>query len=1135
MLALGAFVLVTVGALLGILLMTEAGARFTIERLARFSDGALSIGSVAGRFSDEVVLDGIEFSGAGVALAVDRINVRIVPTNLLSGRLVVDRIDTGVIRYRRDGAPPPGSGDAASVSLPLPIEIQRASIEGLLIEDGDRSTEIERVILSVRGAGKSVRIQRFETRWQGYFLSAQGGLDWADGLNPDLIVSWSGMLREEPLQGSADISGRLPAISVEAELIAPRSVTVSGDLDLAAAPGFDLLVQAEDLPEAAVRGRFEPATQTLDFALQSVIGDAELVGDVSLVLASASEVTLNRFDIDWLDNRLGLAGRIDLSDAPTADLELVADLAAPEAVLTLLRDELGFDLGLEARDIRLDGSVRAALSITGSPAAPSIDGTISVDGARFADLPLAVMAVFDTGGPVPSIQEIGIEQFDLMLGSSRATLSGAIGAGIFDSSGVGEAALNLAADIVVADLAELGRVVGRFGFGASLVDTIDGSASARLSVGGTIAAPELDAALLIAPLEYGSTEIAQTTLAVQAGLYEGANARLSVQSGTAAWGIDADLAGRIEAGGWSGLLSAAALDLKVYGDWQLEAAAPMRIDAATVALDDACLVGIGGRVCIGWNRAAGTNRVDVASDAFDLAMLNMMLPEGALVEGKVGFEAFIDAAAPELTGSLEAAGRDLVIDVGVSEEDRTVTRLSSVTIATDLRGGALSLDAALESATGGSARLAMTAADLRDQDAAVTGRIDIAWPDLAAASLLSPEIGAVNGRLDISVDVGGSVANPEVSGRAALSSGRIEVPEWGVLIEDIDARAISVDGDTLDFSGAGFIDGKRLDLSGVTELDPDASWPTYLRLSGQDLPVARRSDLTVFASPDFDIEILLPRINVSGSVLIPEADIAVSALPEQAVRVSPDSVVHGFEAAEPARPLEVRADVVVALGDAVRYSGAGLNADLSGELRLAYQSGVSPVASGTLRLGGSYEAYGQSLSLERGELLFAGPLENPAIDVRAVREIGSTTVGIRLTGPLIAPATSIFSEPAMSEADALSYLMLGRPLSASNDAEAATLESTALALGLQQALPAVQRVGESLGLDELSIAANDLDAGALMAGKYLSPNLYLSYSYGLFNRLGGFLLRYEISDRLSLETRSGNEKSMDLLYSIEKE
>jgi translocation and assembly module TamB len=286
----------------------------------------------------------------------------------------------------------------------------------------------------------------------------------------------------------------------------------------------------------------------------------------------------------------------------------------------------------------------------------------------------------------------------------------------------------------------------------------------------------------------------------------------------------------------------------------------------------------------------------------------------------------------------------------------------------------------------------------------------------------------------------------------------------------------------------------------------------------------------------------LPRIDVTGTVFVPEAEISVEALPAQAVRASPDAVIHGQTAVEPDRPLAVTADLTLTLGDAVRYQGANLTTDLSGALRLEYASGRSPEASGNIRMEGSYDAYGQSLTLDRGELLFAGPLDNPALDVLAVRRIGArpgvqaeTIVGIRLSGTLLSPITSVYSEPAMSEANALSYLMFGRPLSASDGTETATLESTALALGLQQALPAFQRVGESMGLDELTIATTDLDAGSLMAGKYLSPKVYMSYTYGLFNRLGGFLLRYQFNDRLSLETRSGDEKSMDLLYSVEKD
>jgi autotransporter translocation and assembly factor TamB len=55
-----------------------------------------------------------------------------------------------------------------------------------------------------------------------------------------------------------------------------------------------------------------------------------------------------------------------------------------------------------------------------------------------------------------------------------------------------------------------------------------------------------------------------------------------------------------------------------------------------------------------------------------------------------------------------------------------------------------------------------------------------------------------------------------------------------------------------------------------------------------------------------------------------------------------------------------------------------------------------------------------------------------------------------------------------------------------------------------------------------------------MAGKYLGPNVYVRYSYSLFNRIGGLLLRFRFNDRFSIETRSGDQDSIDLLYTVEK-
>jgi translocation and assembly module TamB len=342
-------------------------------------------------------------------------------------------------------------------------------------------------------------------------------------------------------------------------------------------------------------------------------------------------------------------------------------------------------------------------------------------------------------------------------------------------------------------------------------------------------------------------------------------------------------------------------------------------------------------------------------------------------------------------------------------------------------------------------------------------------------------------------------------------------------------------GARLEFRGTGLVEGSPLRLTGQTELDAVRNWPTELRLTGERVELIQLADAQVFVSPDLVAEIALPEIRVRGSVRVPAAEITLDELPEQAVRPSPDTIVHGSEQIAAERAVAISADIVVSLGDAVHYAGSGLNADLSGGLRLQYRSDAVANATGALGIAGTYETYGQSLELERGELLFAGPLDNPTLDVRAVRHIGETTVGVELSGPVQAPQTQIVSTPAMSEADALSSLLYGRPLSGSGEGDTATLRSAAVSMGLRLALPVVQRIGDSLGFDEFAIESNVLDDGALMAGKYLSPKLYVRYSYGLFNRIGGLLVRFDINNRLSLETRSGGQKSMDLLYKVEKD
>jgi translocation and assembly module TamB len=123
----------------------------------------------------------------------------------------------------------------------------------------------------------------------------------------------------------------------------------------------------------------------------------------------------------------------------------------------------------------------------------------------------------------------------------------------------------------------------------------------------------------------------------------------------------------------------------------------------------------------------------------------------------------------------------------------------------------------------------------------------------------------------------------------------------------------------------------------------------------------------------------------------------------------------------------------------------------------------------------------------------------------------------------------------MSEADALSYLVIGRPLAQASDTEGDQLSTTAVSLGIRQAARITQEIGRSIGLDELTIIGGGGDATALVAGKQVNSRLYARYAYGVFSRLGMILIRYKLTENLSLEAGAGEAQSIDILYSIDKE
>ena len=200
-----------------------------------------------------------------------------------------------------------------------------------------------------------------------------------------------------------------------------------------------------------------------------------------------------------------------------------------------------------------------------------------------------------------------------------------------------------------------------------------------------------------------------------------------------------------------------------------------------------------------------------------------------------------------------------------------------------------------------------------------------------------------------------------------------------------------------------------------------------------------------------------------------------------------------------------------------------------------------PKLYGTLTsAGGQYRAYGQRLDIEDGVLRFGGPIDNPTLDVLAVRPNLSQRVGVQITGTALLPRVRLYAEPELPDAEKLSWLVLGRS-SASGGAEAALLQQAALALiGSRNGNRDGSMTGmlaNSLGLDELSLRApsgsgDTANPGAITLGKRFSSNFYAAYERSLSGTLGTLYLFYELSQRFTVRAQSGEQTAIDLIFTV---
>ncbi len=415
----------------------------------------------------------------------------------------------------------------------------------------------------------------------------------------------------------------------------------------------------------------------------------------------------------------------------------------------------------------------------------------------------------------------------------------------------------------------------------------------------------------------------------------------------------------------------------------------------------------------------------------------------------------------------------------------------------------------------------------------LTGRMSANVSDLSRAPLHFREFTRMEGTLRINAELAGTRSTPTLSGRVELEDAAADLTDLGVLLEDIVLVADA------DLSGVA-LDATARSGEGEFKLDGRLEWQAkgavgQLRLTGEGANAVNLPEARVRVSPDLRITLEPESLKIDGNIDIPYARIQPLTI-ASARYPSADTVIVGEAATEAAAPRELAFDVAVTVGNDVRFDGFGLAARLGGNLRIRNRQGVT-IGNGELNVRqGSYTIGTAKLDIQSGALLFAGgPVNNPGLSVRGVRQMQTVTVGVNVGGTLRQPEISLFSDPPMRQSDIISYLAFAKPASTLTPEEGESVDRTGGALAVAGAGIAAADISSRIGVDEISIRSEGQeDDSQLVLGKYVTPRIYVSYGFGLFEPINTLRLRLNITNRLLLLTESGLEDSADILYTWDR-
>jgi translocation and assembly module TamB len=230
-------------------------------------------------------------------------------------------------------------------------------------------------------------------------------------------------------------------------------------------------------------------------------------------------------------------------------------------------------------------------------------------------------------------------------------------------------------------------------------------------------------------------------------------------------------------------------------------------------------------------------------------------------------------------------------------------------------------------------------------------------------------------------------------------------------------------------------------------------------------------------------------------------------------------------------------DVELDFGEHLTFVGQGFNSGLTGKLHVKTTPNRQLVADGTINAErGTYTAFGQRLAIERGKLYFDGPLDNPGLDVLALRKNQAVEAGVEVVGTVQVPVVRLTSKPPVPDNEKLAWLVLGHGLDNTTSADSVALQAALAALAGSGGEQIGQRVAKGFGVDDISFrSASTARPGTTAAqvvaiSKRLTDKLSLIYEQGLAVANNSLRIEYVLSRTVTLRAEAGLVNGFGIYY-----